>query len=63
MFGFGKKKRLPLTGRAATVSVADMLASIHWCTKHIHGIESGMFDRVRALELRVQQLEAKNENP
>lgn len=46
MFGFGKKKeKLPISGRAATVSVADILAKLHWCEKHIMAMESRELER------------------
>jgi hypothetical protein len=46
---FGKKKRLAIAAKVPTVSVADILAKLHWCEKHIIAMESRELERFVAL--------------
>lgn len=55
MFGFGKKK-MPINGKVPMVSVADLLAKVHWLEKHVLALESREFERLMA-----QSAEARRE--
>jgi len=47
MLGFGKK-RMPVNGKIPMVSVADLLAKVHWLERHVIALESREMERLMA---------------
>jgi hypothetical protein len=56
---FFTREKHAVNAKVPTVAMADVLARLAWCEKQIIRLESNEVDRYRALELRIEELEAR----
>lgn len=59
MLKFFTREKHAVNAKVPTVAMADILAKLSWCEKHIIRLEANELERYRALELRIEELEAR----